>query len=176
MISVRSEVQILPGPPSPSRRAAWRWRAGRGSDNAVIARATRSRVGHLARLAPELTKGLPELDSAPSGSRGILADTAAAAHPLISGRLGRPEIRGCSSVGRAPALQAGGHRFDPVHLHHEPKARGAPTAVTPVTAKGDGGSGFRALCCSGAGDGAHDWWKIQFAGGGLLPSAGSLTG
>src|SRR5271163_566729 len=24
---------------------------------------------------------------------------------------------GCSSVGRAPALQAGGHRFDPVHLH-----------------------------------------------------------
>ena len=25
---------------------------------------------------------------------------------------------GRSSVGRAPALQAGGHRFDPVHLHH----------------------------------------------------------
>lgn len=25
---------------------------------------------------------------------------------------------GCSSVGRAPALQAGGRRFDPVHLHH----------------------------------------------------------
>ena len=25
---------------------------------------------------------------------------------------------GCSSAGRAPALQAGGHRFDPVHLHH----------------------------------------------------------
>ena len=25
---------------------------------------------------------------------------------------------GCSSIGRAPALQAGGHRFDPVHLHH----------------------------------------------------------
>ena len=29
-----------------------------------------------------------------------------------------PQRRGCSSVGRAPALQAGGHRFDPVHLHH----------------------------------------------------------
>ena len=28
-----------------------------------------------------------------------------------------PESRGCSSAGRAPALQAGGHRFDPVHLH-----------------------------------------------------------
>jgi hypothetical protein len=26
-------------------------------------------------------------------------------------------FRGCSSAGRAPALQAGGHRFDPVHLH-----------------------------------------------------------
>ena len=30
----------------------------------------------------------------------------------------QPLIRGCSSAGRAPALQAGGHRFDPVHLHH----------------------------------------------------------
>ena len=26
---------------------------------------------------------------------------------------------GCSSAGRAPALQAGGHRFDPVHLHQD---------------------------------------------------------
>ena len=25
---------------------------------------------------------------------------------------------GCSSAGRAPALQAGGHRFDPGQLHH----------------------------------------------------------
>ena len=25
---------------------------------------------------------------------------------------------GCSSAGRAPALHAGGHRFNPVHLHH----------------------------------------------------------
>ena len=32
----------------------------------------------------------------------------------------RPTILwGCSSVGRAPALHAGGHRFDPVHLHHK---------------------------------------------------------
>ena len=30
-------------------------------------------------------------------------------------------IWGCSSAGRAPALQAGGHRFDPVHLHQGPK-------------------------------------------------------
>ena len=38
-------------------------------------------------------------------------------------RLGRlhpsPVIkRGCSSAGRAPALQAGGQEFDPPHLHH----------------------------------------------------------
>ena len=31
------------------------------------------------------------------------------------------EIWGCSSAGRAPALQAGGHRFDPVHLHQRLK-------------------------------------------------------
>ena len=27
-------------------------------------------------------------------------------------------VRGHSSAGRAPALQAGGRRFDPVWLHH----------------------------------------------------------
>ena len=27
--------------------------------------------------------------------------------------------RGCSSVGRAPALQAGGRGFESLHLHHE---------------------------------------------------------
>ena len=34
--------------------------------------------------------------------------------------------RGCSSVGRAPALQAGGHRFDPVQLHQQ-RAGGRPS-------------------------------------------------
>ena len=29
-----------------------------------------------------------------------------------------PSLWGCSSAGRAPALQAGGHRFDPGQLHH----------------------------------------------------------
>ena len=28
-------------------------------------------------------------------------------------------LRGVSSAGRAPALQAGGHRFDPGTLHHK---------------------------------------------------------
>ena len=37
--------------------------------------------------------------------------------------VGRPiDTRGCSSVGRAPALQAGGRRFDPVQLHQGWKA------------------------------------------------------
>ena len=31
---------------------------------------------------------------------------------------------GCSSVGRAPALQAGGQEFDSPHLHHAPALRG----------------------------------------------------
>ena len=31
-----------------------------------------------------------------------------------------PEIRGFSSAGRAPALQAGGQRFDPANLHQNP--------------------------------------------------------
>ena len=32
-----------------------------------------------------------------------------------------PAIWGCSSAGRAPALQAGGQEFDPPHLHHGTK-------------------------------------------------------
>ena len=32
----------------------------------------------------------------------------------------RPATWGCSSAGRAPALQAGGRQFDSVHLHHQP--------------------------------------------------------
>ena len=31
--------------------------------------------------------------------------------------------RGCSSAGRAPALQAGGHGFEPHHLHHFSRQR-----------------------------------------------------
>lgn len=34
------------------------------------------------------------------------------------GTLFSSPVWGLSSVGRAPALQAGGHRFDPVRLHH----------------------------------------------------------
>jgi hypothetical protein len=36
---------------------------------------------------------------------------------LTPRRPGGSQARGCSSAGRAPALQAGGHRFDPGQLH-----------------------------------------------------------
>ena len=43
------------------------------------------------------------------------------------GRLATVAARGCSSVGRAPGLQPGGHRFDPVHLHQpSPEGRRLP--------------------------------------------------
>ena len=34
------------------------------------------------------------------------------------------DIRGYSSAGRAPALQAGGQRFDPAYLHQREEPRG----------------------------------------------------
>ena len=32
--------------------------------------------------------------------------------------MAKRHLRGCSSAGRAPALQAGGRQFEPAHLHH----------------------------------------------------------
>ena len=47
---------------------------------------------------------------------------------------------GCSSAGRAPALQAGGHGFEPHHLHHPtvsgPKDRGRAARVAGQTPMG----------------------------------------
>ena len=78
MISVRSEVQIFPGPP--------RRRTGiKRTQNRPVRRCAGGLPG----------AGLCRLSS-------VLVD------------------RGRSSAGRAPALQAGGHRFDPGRLHQEP--------------------------------------------------------
>ena len=44
---------------------------------------------------------------------------------------GRQHVKtwGCSSVGRAPALQAGGRQFESVHLHHgRPEGRAEKAA------------------------------------------------
>ena len=38
-------------------------------------------------------------------------------------------IRGCSSDGRAPALQAGGQEFDSPHLHHGVSLRKRPGVI-----------------------------------------------
>ena len=83
MISVRSEVQIFPGPP-------------------VFTRAAQRKTARR-RLAKAGCAGCCELRPA--------------SQPTPTGR-------GHSSVGRAPALQAGGRRFDPVWLH-QPSWRNA---------------------------------------------------
>ena len=69
MISVGSEVQILPGPPIRSGLGRWCLRPVDGSGDPVLSEVGFTGWGH-------------------------------------------------SSAGRAPALQAGGHRFDPDCLHH----------------------------------------------------------
>ena len=56
----------------------------------------------------------------------------ARAGQLRKQRCGRErEQRGFSSAGRAPALQAGGHRFDPDKLHHYLSSR--LSAASPLT-------------------------------------------
>ena len=47
----------------------------------------------------------------------------------------RNPIRGCSSAGRAPALQAGGHGFDSHHLHLETNP-GKPLSERTVCSSG----------------------------------------
>ena len=121
MISVRSEVQILPGPPRPN--AAWR-RSCRPRQAQRQLR--RERLG-----AEESSDRSLDCAAASSAWLGVLSCSARLSRlltqplpPPIFERQGRPKIRGCSSVGRAPALQAGGHRFDSVHLHHRPNDAG----------------------------------------------------
>ena len=97
MISVRSEVQILPGPPP--ALACGKRRAPTGESGAFAER------------------------GAGSGRRSWRILDAPVARWLLRSH------RGCSSAGRAPALQAGGRRFDPDHLHQ-------PCEASPV---GDGG-------------------------------------
>src|SRR5947209_1250101 len=48
---------------------------------------------------------------------------------MILALVGLGPIWGRSSAGRAPALQAGGHRFDPDRLHHGLSTMGVDPAV-----------------------------------------------
>ena len=42
------------------------------------------------------------------------------------------KVRGCSSVGRAPALQAGGQGFESLHLHQQRKAEWVKSETKPI--------------------------------------------
>jgi hypothetical protein len=65
--------------------------------------------------------------------------------------LGPPTfLRGCSSIGRAPALQAGGQGFDSPQLHHEAVVQRAPPGFREVPSVVYGGGWV-----SGRGDRAH---------------------
>ncbi len=74
--------------------------------------------------------------------------------------------RGFSSAGRAPALQAGGHRFDPVHLHQQVE----PACTSPPfdTAKGGVFSGRDGLNRLPPHDAnykkVHELWAYSSAG------------
>ena len=157
MISVRSEVQILPGPPranAPSAFVASRGRRNASCAESGLVQNAQMREAHLSRARQRLRQQPRERlvqKEAPDRARparhreGCLVfclarrgfhGTRAPLSPPIFGRQSRPKIRGCSSVGRAPALQAGGHRFDSVHLHHRAmrfahcRARGSGCAAT----------------------------------------------
>ena len=63
---------------------------------------------------------------------------------LLNVRTGKNNRRALSSAGRAPALQAGGHRFDPYSAHHL-KWPGSSVGLEcqPVTLEVEGSSPFR---------------------------------
>ena len=115
MISVRSEVQILPGPPRLLRSKM------SGRDSRALARRKRHRA----------EKGSSSCAGCGSQSLGWLSRRKRAADAIADFGL-RPKPRGCSSVGRAPALQAGGRRFDPDHLHHRGNAVVSSAAAAPL--------------------------------------------
>ena len=60
----------------------------------------------------------------PSRTRRLRPKRPMVLHWRRCGRAGGCQIKwGCSSVGRAPALQAGGREFESLHLHCFPKGR-----------------------------------------------------
>ncbi len=60
-----------------------------------------------------------EVTPVPIPNTEVKLSSADGSWDLVPVRVGRRQaIRRISSAGRAPALQAGGRRFDPVILHH----------------------------------------------------------
>ena len=158
MISVRSEVQILPGPPRLLRSKM----SGRGSGCASNCESdTRAEKG----------------SGAPAAAPAVARATADAATDFEL----RSKPWGCSSVGRAPALQAGGRRFDPDHLHHRGNAvassaaavaqqpREHPTERCGAAFMSKRGSGCASNRESGRARQAMDGWTIDRSGKAVCP-------
>ena len=96
---MRSEVQVLLDPPPPRAGAFWRaWPSVSFLDRGMWRAARSARRTGLGSSA---------------GRSGLVEAPA-----RLGARPGPPPAGGVSSAGRAPALQAGGHRFDPDTLHH----------------------------------------------------------
>ena len=102
MISVRSEVQVLPGPPF------------YGSCAARLSRKRARRPFGLAMPSASFAD-LSIVCERPAGPQARTR----AANFFASGLPARGIKWGRSSVGRAVALQASGRRFDPVRLHQK---------------------------------------------------------
>jgi hypothetical protein len=154
LISVRSEVQILPGPPpafaqqnagprqrlrlQPRERRVSAEPKSRGRDSRALARRER----HRAEKGSWFRCALLRL-SRRKGAAGAASDFGL-----------RPKPRGCSSVGRAPALQAGGRRFDSDHLHHcanDAKHRLSRSAAAALLRRESTGHRESGRCAAGEG-------------------------
>ncbi len=132
MISVGSEVQILPGPPKMSSCIGCRKSQHSSFVNADARHCLHGDVAQMEERLP-CRRSLVRFRSSPPSARGFAPGphqrpTAFGNQVLGSrGRLapcgsGRSPVLpswGRSSAGRAPALQAGGHRFDPDRLHQD---------------------------------------------------------
>src|SRR5438105_113486 len=94
-------------------------------------RPERSAVWQRTRLRPVAE---PE-ESAPAVARSA----ATPLRPNLLMALYSTEARAVSSAGRAPALHAGGRRFDPVTAHTPPSASSQPPSDLPSSAHGDSG-------------------------------------
>lgn len=71
---------------------------------------------------------------------------------------------GCSSIGRAPALQAGGRRFDPVQLHQLSPSRlraGTVFSAAHAVRNAEGSSLFN----NSEGKGSLDLMRVRRAKG-----------
>ena len=70
--------------------------------------------GFIPRSMPK--EEIPSVKEEPLGSQTIIASVPMSLYHFQGSQNGEPW--GFSSAGRAPALQAGGQRFDPANLHH----------------------------------------------------------